>query len=148
MRLACTGLHPGTLPVFWFLFQVEPAEFVVSAVKQSEDGGGWLVRGYNITGENSSDAQTLEAVQESGASQPGRRKIDSLKPDKEGVVTLPVRGHEIVTIHFQELTKSGRPVQVALITNVSGPLQGIQIPDGCNQPMLKITTHTASTAYE
>ncbi|MCX6034489.1 MAG: hypothetical protein NTV38_05875, partial [Chloroflexi bacterium] len=35
MRLACTGLHGGTLPVSGSLVKVEPATFVVSAIKQS-----------------------------------------------------------------------------------------------------------------
>ena len=49
MRLARTGIHPGTLPFSGSFVKVDSAEFVVSAVCQSEDGDGWLLRGYNIT---------------------------------------------------------------------------------------------------
>jgi mannosylglycerate hydrolase len=48
--LACgTGVHSGTLPAAGSFLTVEPAEFVISAVKETEDGRGWLVRGYNLS---------------------------------------------------------------------------------------------------
>jgi alpha-mannosidase len=48
-RSARTALHPGPLPPSGSLIEVTPDEFVVSAVKISEDGSGLVVRGYNIS---------------------------------------------------------------------------------------------------
>jgi len=102
MRLACTGLHAGTLPATVSFVKVEPATFVVSAVKQSEDGGGWLVRGYNIAGEairvTLKPWKPFKKVEQVNLAE---EKQTALKPDKDGRVTVPVRGHEIVSVLFQ-----------------------------------------------
>jgi len=102
MRLACTGLHSGPLPVSGSFVKVEPATFVVSAVKQSESGGGWLVRGYNITGEpirvTLKPWKLFNKVEQVNLAE---EKQATLKPDKDGRVILPVRGHEIVSVLFQ-----------------------------------------------
>jgi alpha-mannosidase len=102
MRLVCTGLHSGTLPVSDSFVQVEPATFVVSAVKQSEAGNGWLVRGYNITGEalrvTLEPWKPFKKVEQVNLAE---EKQSSLKPDKNGRVTIPVGGHEIVSVLFR-----------------------------------------------
>ena len=102
MRLACTGLHPGLMPVSGSLVKVEPAAFVVSAVKQGEVGDGWLLRGYNITGEPINvtllpwkpfkKVEQVNLVEE---------KQSALKPGKDGSIAIPVRGHELVTVRFR-----------------------------------------------
>ena len=102
MRLACTGLHAGTLPASGSFVKVEPETFVVSAVKQSEAGDGWLVRGYNIT----SDAITVtikpwKAFKKVEQVNLAEEKQTSLKPDKIGCISIPVRGHEIVSVLFR-----------------------------------------------
>jgi alpha-mannosidase len=101
MRLVCTGLHSGTLPVSGSLVKVEPATFVVSAIKQSEDGGGWLVRGYNITGGSINVTlkpwKLFNKVEQVNLAE---EKQTALKPDKDGCVTILVRGHEIVSVLF------------------------------------------------
>ncbi len=102
MRLACTGLHGGTLPASDSLVKVEPQAFVVSAVKQSEDGGGWLVRGYNITGEEINVTlepwKPFKKVEQVNLAE---EKQTKLKPGKDGRVTVPARGHEIVGVLFR-----------------------------------------------
>jgi alpha-mannosidase len=102
MRLACTDLHSGPLPVSGSFVKVEPATFVVSAVKQSESGGDWLVRGYNITGEairvTLKPWKPFKKVEQVNLAE---EKQATLKPDKDGRITLPVRGHEIVSVLFQ-----------------------------------------------
>jgi alpha-mannosidase len=102
MRLVCTGLHSGTLPVSGSFVQVEPATFVVSAVKQSEAGDGWLVRGYNITGEalrvTLKPWKPFKKVEQVNLAE---EEQVSLKPEKNGRVTIPVRGHEIVSVLFR-----------------------------------------------
>ncbi len=102
MRLACTGLHGGTLPVSGSFVKVEPAAFVVSTVKQSEAGGGWLVRGYNLTGEvirvTLKPWRPFKKVEQVNLAE---EKQTALKPDKDGLVTVAARGHEIVSVLFQ-----------------------------------------------
>ncbi len=102
MRLACTGLHGGTLPVSGSFVKVEPAPFVVSTVKQSEAGGGWLVRGYNLTGEairvTLKPWRPFKKVEQVNLAE---EKQAALKPDKDGLVTVAARGHEIVSVLFQ-----------------------------------------------
>jgi len=102
MRLACTRLHAGTLPVSGSFVKVEPATFVVSTVKQSEAGSGWLVRGYNLTGEaihvTLKPWKPFKKVEQVNLAE---EKQAALKPDRDGRVTIPVRGHEIVSVLFQ-----------------------------------------------
>ena len=47
--LAATS-HPGTLPQTASFMAVEPENIVVSALKQAEDGQGWIVRAYESAG--------------------------------------------------------------------------------------------------
>ncbi len=49
MRAAATSLHFGTLPPSGSFIDVESTGFVISSIKETEDGRGWLVRGYNMT---------------------------------------------------------------------------------------------------
>jgi alpha-mannosidase len=102
MRLARTGLHPGTLPVSGSFVTIEPVAFVISAVKQSENGAGWVVRGYNISGEairvTMKPWKPFKKVLQVNLAE---EILVALKPDLEGRVTIPVRGHEIVTVQFQ-----------------------------------------------
>jgi mannosylglycerate hydrolase len=103
LRLARTGVHPGSLPFTGSFVKVEPSEFIVSAVNQSQDGNGWLVRGYNITGDlvhlqllpwkpyNKVEQVNLAEI-----------KLAALKPDRDGSVTLEVKGHEIITVLFRD----------------------------------------------
>ena len=102
MRLVCTGMHNGTLPASGSFIKVEPAAFVVSAVKPSEDGGGWLVRGYNITGEaihvTFKPLKPFKRVEQVNLAE---EKQTALKPDKDGCVNLPARGHEIISVLFR-----------------------------------------------
>ena len=101
MRAVSTGIHSGALPASGSFVEVQPAGFIISAVKQTEDGRGWVVRGYNLTGEpltvglkpwkffNKVEQVTL-----------AEEKLATLKPDGSGRVSVPVRGHEIISILF------------------------------------------------
>jgi mannosylglycerate hydrolase len=98
-----TSIHEGSLPASGSFLAVEPGTFVVSAVKQSEDGRGWLVRGYNITGENIAvTLQPWKVFKNVERVNLAEENMSTLKPGKEGAVNLPVRGHEIITVLFRE----------------------------------------------
>lgn len=102
MRLARTGIHPGNLPASGSFIKVEPASFVVSAIVQSESGDGWLLRGYNLTAESIHVTlkpwKPYKKVEKVNLAE---EKQATLKSGVGGSITLPVRGHEIVTIHFR-----------------------------------------------
>jgi len=108
LRAVTTGAHPGNLPERGSFVAVEQegngTAFVVSAVKQAESRQGWILRGYNA------GAEALEV-----GLTPWRRfstvtqvnlaemKQASLPVDTAtGAVKLQVRGHEIVTVLFEE----------------------------------------------
>ncbi|MBA4380897.1 MAG: hypothetical protein C0393_09555, partial [Anaerolinea sp.] len=81
--------------------EVSPQEFVISAVKETEDGKGWLVRGYNISGEETNITlkpwRKFRRVERVNLAE---EKLAGLKPGRDGSVTFPARGHEIATIKF------------------------------------------------
>jgi len=102
MRLTSTGLHAGTLPVSASFMKILPSSFVISAVKQNEAGDGWLVRGYNITGEAINVTfKPWKPFKKVGQINLAEEKLAMLKADTQGCVTVPVHGHEIISVLFQ-----------------------------------------------
>ncbi len=62
---------------------------MVSAVKQAEDGRGWLVRGYNITGEAIDvTLKPWKRFKKVELVNLAEEKQAALKPDKSGRVTV------------------------------------------------------------
>jgi mannosylglycerate hydrolase len=103
MRLVGTSLHPGILPASCSFIRVEPSTFIVSAIKQCENEKGWLVRGYNITGEDIQvSLRPWKSFRQVLKVNLAEDKQDVLKPDKEGSFLVKVRGHEIVSVSFQD----------------------------------------------
>ena len=102
LRAAATGMHAGVLPSSGSFIETTPEAFVVSAVKRSEDRRGWLVRGYNITGEPINVAiQPWKIFKKASQINLAEEKLGSLKLGPTGGVSLPVRGHEIISILFE-----------------------------------------------
>ncbi len=109
LRAIGTGIHPGTLPSGVSFLEVEPPEFVISAVKEAEpvreDGGsrGWLVRGYNILGE---DIQVtlypIRAWRYAELVNLAEEKQSDLNPGRDGRVRFTAHPHQIVTVMFRE----------------------------------------------
>jgi len=102
MTAVGTGLHSGGLPACGSFVEVEPATFCLSAIKPAEDGKGWLVRGYNLTGEEIRvtlkpwrSFRTVERVDLA------ENRIATLKMDRDGKITFPVCGHEIASVMFR-----------------------------------------------
>jgi alpha-mannosidase len=102
MRTVGTNLHSGGLPIRESFVAVEPGAFRLSAIKQAEDGKGWLVRGVNLTGEEIQVTlkpwkffRNIEQVDLA------EHKVTGLKRDRDGKVTLLVRGHEIASVMFR-----------------------------------------------
>jgi alpha-mannosidase len=103
MRGISSGIHAGGLPSACSFLEVEPGTFIISSVKRSEDGRGWLVRGYNIT------AEALQVIMKPWKPYKivervnlAEEKLSTLKSDEGGAVSIPARGHEIISVLFRE----------------------------------------------
>ena len=102
MRLVSTGIHPGILPGSCSFMEVHPPEFVVSAVKQREEGDGWIVRGYNITNEEIQVTIKLwKPFQKTMQVNLAEENLAALKINKDRSVNIQARGHEIISVSFQ-----------------------------------------------
>jgi len=103
LRAVCTTNHAGILPASASFIQVSTRMFVISAVKQAEVGRGWLVRGYNISGEELPVTlkpwRRFKRVERVNLAE---RKLSSLVPGEDGSVSFSTRGHEIVSVVFRE----------------------------------------------
>lgn len=101
LRALATGWHSGPLPPAAPFVAVSPRTFVVSALKQTADRRGWLVRGYNLGNEDIyvtiKPWRPFRQVERADLSE---QKIDDLAPEADGSVTLPARKHEILTVVF------------------------------------------------
>jgi alpha-mannosidase len=103
MRGIHTNIHNGPLPASGSFLVVEPATFTITAVKQSEAGRGWLVRGVNLTDEPLQvKLKPWKPYKNAEHVNLGEQKLSALKPARDGTVSLPARGHEIVTILFRD----------------------------------------------
>lgn len=109
LRTVTTTLHNGSLPEKGSFVSVHAAgnngeAFVVSAVKRAESGRGWIVRGYNTGGETLEVTLTPWKRFAAGAQvNLAEQKQADLTTDKAtGSVRLSVKGHEIVTVWFDE----------------------------------------------
>ncbi len=106
LRAVSTGLHSGQLENSGSFVTHTPSAFVISAVKESEDENGWVIRGYNISAEpiqlNLKPLRPfLQAVQINLA----ENKISDLTPAADGSIRLTVKGHQIVSIRFIDKLK-------------------------------------------
>jgi mannosylglycerate hydrolase len=102
MRAIATDIHPGTLPPKNDLVQASPREFVIRAIKLSEEGNGLVVRGYNI-GDESIEARIIlwRTFQRAARVNLNEEEIAPIDLRDGREVRLPVRGKEIVTLKFE-----------------------------------------------
>lgn len=101
LRAFETDLHQGQLADSGSFLSHSPSEFVISAVKEAEDGKGWLVRGYN----NSSTAIQVNLKPWRRFTQAWRinlaeEPLSNLEFEDDGSVKLAVAGHQIASILF------------------------------------------------
>jgi alpha-mannosidase len=99
LRAVSTGLHDGPLPACGSFVESSPQEFVISAVKETEDGNSWLVRGYNISSEEISvTLKPWRKFRRFERVNLAEEKLSALRPAADGRVEFTARAHEIVTI--------------------------------------------------
>jgi alpha-mannosidase len=101
LRAAATGLHYGTLPPSGSFIDVESTGFVISSIKETEDGRGWLVRGTNMTSNplpvSIKPWKPFKSVEFSDLTE---RRIRSVDAPAGGRITLNAQPYEIVTLVF------------------------------------------------
>ncbi len=101
LRAVPTNLHAGDLPSRGSFIAHSPAEFVLSAVKEAEDGRGWLARGVNLA---SSPVEVIlrpcrpfaSAARANLAEEP----LTPLAVGEDGTLHFQAGGHEVVTLRF------------------------------------------------
>ncbi len=103
MRGMSTGLHDGPLPASGSFVEVTPPTFAITAIKESEDGRGWLVRGVNLIDElaqvNIKPWRKFKRIERVNLAE---QKIGPLKSTPDGIVAFEARSHEIVTVMFSD----------------------------------------------
>ncbi len=102
LRTVETDLHDGKLPAAQSFLTASPAEFLISAVKMTEDGSGWLVRGYNLSREEIGvRIRPWLSPRRAARLNLAEQEIASLPLAADGSVSLTARGHEIMTVKFE-----------------------------------------------
>lgn len=102
MRAIGVGLHPGSLPQSASLVGVEPEEFTLSAVKTTEDGRGWLVRGVNLAEKVVTvRIKPLLAFNHAELANLAEERLMILHTEPEGSVSTQVGKHQLRTVVFR-----------------------------------------------
>lgn len=101
LRAVGAACHPGALARETAFIECAPESFTLSAVKWTEDGQGWLLRGYH----QGSEAITLRIktclpFKTAWRASLSEERQEQLAPDADGSISLPARGHEVVTVRF------------------------------------------------
>ncbi|MEW6716422.1 MAG: glycoside hydrolase family 38 C-terminal domain-containing protein [Chloroflexota bacterium] len=101
LRAVSTECHAGTLPPSQSFVEIQPKEWIVSAIKASEDGTGWILRGYNLASHPLS-VQIKPFLPTSHVSlvNLAEKEIRRLKTDSDGRLNLPLQAHQITTVKF------------------------------------------------
>ncbi len=103
LRAVETAIHGGEIPASGSFVSTSPAEFVVSAVKETEDGRGWLVRGHNSSSEPIAlRVQPLRRFSRAAQVNLAEGVVAPLTVVRNGSVTVQVGGHEIVAVMFSD----------------------------------------------
>jgi alpha-mannosidase len=102
LRAVSTGIHAGKLAAALSFVESTPATFVLSAVKPTEAGHAWLVRGYNITGEPINvTLKPWKPFKKAALVNLAEQNQSALQTDSSGSVTFPVSAYQVVSVMFQ-----------------------------------------------
>ncbi|MBC8446862.1 MAG: hypothetical protein H8D78_03845 [Chloroflexi bacterium] len=101
LRAVSTGRHKGELPPESSMMTVEPAGFVVTAIKQAEDGEGWIVRGYSLADEVIRvHLRPWRSFLHAARVRLDEEWLEELEVESDGAVAFAVRPREIATVRF------------------------------------------------
>lgn len=104
LKASTSGLHPGTMTATCAFVSCTPSEFVITAIKPTEKGDGWLMRGYN----NSDDPIQFRLTTKLEFNRASEVFMDespkrSLNLEEDGSLLFAVAEHEILTIKFENV---------------------------------------------
>jgi mannosylglycerate hydrolase len=103
LRTIETGIHPGEIPARGAFISPLPNEFVVSAIKATDNGKGWLVRGCNISSETIRfHLKTLRRFPHAALVDLAEEEISPLLIADDGSVAISAAGHKIVSMMFSD----------------------------------------------
>ncbi len=101
LRALTTGVHAGILPASSCLVDLQPPEFILSAIKIAEDNRGWVLRGYSIS------VEPLHALikpslpfNQAWLVNLAEQPLLQLFPERDGSLSVPVGTHQVVSIKF------------------------------------------------
>jgi alpha-mannosidase len=101
LRGVVDGPHPGDLPSTGAFLACSPPEFVLSAVKEAENGRGWIVRGCNLMDTSVEvSLKPLFAFTTAALANLAEETQAPLTPAADGAVCFEVRGYGIATVRF------------------------------------------------
>lgn len=104
LRATVAHPHPGELTTTGSFISHSPAEYVISTVKETKNGKGWIVRGYNISSETIQ--LHLKPMRRFGHAKRinlAEEEISPLEIDGNGNIEILVYGHKIVSVMFSDL---------------------------------------------
>ncbi|MBI5353037.1 MAG: hypothetical protein HZB50_10395 [Chloroflexi bacterium] len=101
LRAIATDLHTGVLPSSASMVHVSHPSFMVSAIKETEDGKNWILRGYNI-GDDEIEVTLLpwRKFAKAQTANMAEETVSRLKVERSGAVSVKVLAHQVVTIKF------------------------------------------------
>ncbi len=95
------SLHSAELHSRGTFLHVEPNDFVISAVKSTEDGNGWIARGYNLSSQTRTvTLRPLLAYRAAERVDLAEKHLQDLARNSAGEISFEAKGKEIVTIRF------------------------------------------------
>ncbi|MFH2038949.1 MAG: glycosyl hydrolase-related protein, partial [Chloroflexota bacterium] len=101
LRAMETDLHAGQIAEHGAFISHSPAEFTISAVKAAENGLGWIVRGYNLSDQTIQlNLRPMRRFTDTRQVNLAEEEIAAMDMGDDGGISLPVSGHEVVSIGF------------------------------------------------
>lgn len=101
LRASPTGLHAGPLAPAASLIQIEPPEFLFSALKEAEDGRGCVLRGYNLGGAALQAQVRLQpAPAQAARAALSETALADLPLEAGGCLRFPVGPYQIATLRL------------------------------------------------
>lgn len=103
LRAIETGIHPGDVPAQGSFISSSSEAFIISAVKATENGKGWLVRGYNISSDTIQlGLKPLRRFPQAALVNLAEEEESLLPIANDGSVTISAAGHKIVSVMFSD----------------------------------------------
>lgn len=101
LRVVQTPLQQGSFLNKGSFISHTPKKFIISAIKESENGTGWIVRGYNISSEPVMlQIKPLQHFSSARLVNLAETEISMLDFEPDGSIITPALGHQIVSVKF------------------------------------------------